>query len=299
MKLRRLMPRIPKIGISVEIDSLDELVVSEHNPLVAVIACIVAFFLLLGIFYFLLGGITQFKVLVSLAISLLFAFSKEENVEFMTTRMLLYRGIPTGVRATGGKYYIPGFGYLWAISDKEVQSLEAFDVEKDGIKCQDNNQKPLFGAYYWKFRISDSTKFKVQNAEKIVATLKFVLERTLMKYSAKLPYRSAPGKKQILGEDLAEDMKNDEAFKEICSINGLEPIMSIADALASNLDQEGIISYSNELYDIEKAKFPANHILTAAERDKMDEKVDIKMKLVKKIITNSPLLGRFDVGDGH
>ncbi len=277
--------------------SIDKVIASEANLLIAVLLFIAIFFVFLLALKADNWNHNKFFLLANIIVSAITAFGDYDSVDILSTRLLLFRGTETGIRAKPGFYFTFWF---WRLSVAEGQSKEKFDLEIPSFRCQDKKSKVLKsgGSGRWKIR-EDSEQYKLQDAKTIPLTLVILVQKTAMRLTATLLYRSDDSDKpQIMGEDLGEKILIDDIFTSECEKLGIEFTSLILDAIAENLEQENINSYTEELIAIEKSRYREPENLTHEQLEDIRSSVQVQIGRARKIITDSPILGRYDI-DSH
>lgn len=272
--------------------TINESIASQANILIAVFVWI-AGFLLLYIGMRLNGLDNKLMIMGALLVSAIFAFGDYDRVAILKNKMLLFRGTETGERADPGFYFTFWF---WSLDTKEEQTIENLDVVIPAFQCQDKTGKSLTCEGNGDWHVDDSTEnFKLHNASKMEGNLTSLVKRTIKRVLGSLPYRTTTGVGQIQGEELGSKISGDPIFQAECTKYGVQFHNLIVDAIASDLAQENINSYYDELYEKELKKYPVGHTLTHQQQEEIEARIQIKVNRAKKIISNAPLLGRFDV----
>lgn len=271
---------------------IDEMVGGPQNILVAVIIWIVAF-VLLWILLLFAEWDNRFMIALALIASAIIAFGDSDSVEILKLKLLLFRGQETGKKVLSGFYFT---FWIYTLDKTEEQTTEKMDVVIAEFNCQDKTGKNLKVKGNGDYRITNEDKFKLNDTKTMKENLASLVERTAIKVLGKLPYRAKnTGEEQIVGEDLASKIIQDIVFKRECRRYGIRFSNLIIAAIAADLTQENINSYYNELYEKELVKYEGREKPNHKEMQEIEERIQVKMKLARKIITNSPLLGRYDI----
>lgn len=255
---------------------------------------IVVWIIVFSLLCFLLGlnhWINKLSVIIALAISGMVAFGDKANVEILTRTQLLFLGQETGVWLQPGPYYL---FWIFTLAVSETIKDERKDTVVTSVKCQDQNGMVLLAEFNGDWAIIDTDvarrKYELQDAGLMKTNLESLARRTLIRVIGTLEYKT-----HILGQDLGDKVKNDLIFKRECEHTyGIVYTNAIADAISANMDQEAINAYYRALMIEERAKYPNNHQFTHAELQDIEANIQVKLNKAKKIITNSPLLGRFE-----
>ncbi len=275
--------------------NLEKAIASNANILIAVLIWILGFFILwVGMK---LSGIewmsSKIMIIIAIIVSGIFAFGDYDRVELFTNKKLLFRGEETPYRAESGFFFTFWF---WSLDVKEVQTIEKLDVVISSFDCQDKNGKALKSEGNGDWKIVSRNRYELFDANKMVENLDSLIKKTTIKEAAKLPYRAkTAGQAQILGEELGTLVLANAKFKSECRRYGVRFTNLIINAIAADLVQENLNAYAKELFEEEKAKYPTDWKFTHKQLEEIEARVQVRVKLAKRIITNSALLGRFDV----
>lgn len=266
------------------------------NYLFAVVSIIVYYFIFLALFNLGLNWTSSFWKLISLIISIAIVVSRQESIEIMTRKKLLFLGEELPLWIGPGLWFMPLF---FSTAEDETQKVEKKDVIVEAFKCQDNKGKVLVAEANGDWNIDnkifdDGTnsmdRYKNQDASKMESNLVNLIKRTILRITARFSYKN-----ELLGENLGEFVLVDQIFVRECEKYGILFHNLLVEVIADNLKQENINSYYDELYEKEIRKYPVGHIFTNEELSMIEERIQVKMELARKIITNSAILGRYDV----
>ena len=236
---------------------------------------------------------SKIMIIIAIIVSGIFAFGDYDRVELFTNKKLLFRGEETPYRAESGFFFTFWF---WSLDVKEVQTIEKLDVVISSFDCQDKNGKALKSEGNGDWKIVSRNRYELFDANKMVENLDSLIKKTTIKEAAKLPYRAkTAGQAQILGEELGTLVLANAKFKSECRRYGVRFTNLIINAIAADLVQENLNAYAKELFEEEKAKYPTDWKFTHKQLEEIEARVQVRVKLAKRIITNSALLGRFDV----
>jgi len=274
---------------------VDKAIASEANLLIAVLLFIGTFFI------FFLGlkinhwDENKFLVLASIVVSAMVAFGDFDSVKIQTTKLILFRGTETGVRAPTGFYFLFWF---WTLDKSETQSKQKFGLTFLAFPCQAKGGKVLKAGGKGRWRISNEVVYKNEDAETILETILELVQKTTMRLTATLDYstikRTDP---QILGQDLGEKVLADGIFKDECIKLGVEITSLILDAIAEDLKQENLDAYFDQLMKKAKSEYPDGHRFTHNELKEIKADVQVQIGRAKKIIANTDLLGRYNIDE--
>lgn len=240
----------------------------------------------------------KFWKIISIIAGAVVAFGDTTRVPILSAGLLLFNGeeVKSGknsVWLSPGMYFT---FYLFKVSQKEAQVMEKRDVIIHSFDCQSKDGKVITAEANGDWFISNNPEaediFKLQDESKMEGNLQMLIKRTTLRVCGGLDYY-----KEILGENIGENVLKDDIFKRECKRYGIEFHNLLIQVLAKDLNQENINTYSDELRKKFKKEFPKNHKFTSEELEKIDEKIQVQLKLAKKIITDSPLLGRYDIAD--
>lgn len=258
---------------------------------------VVVWILTFSFFYFLCWVVDltgEYYALGCFIVGALVAFGDTDRVPIMTEKLLLLNG--TEVKDENGESVWVGPGlyftfWLFSFAKGEHQDMEIRDVITPAFNCQSKNKGILIEANGdWK--IVNHDRFKIQKEDRVEPNLISLIKRTLIRICGIRNYET-----QILGNNLGEAVMSDTFFLRECARYGVEFENMIVDVIPSDLKQENLNSYARELLAEEKANYPVGHAFTKDEIKEMNEAVQVKLGQAKKIISNSPLVGRFDAGN--
>lgn len=268
------------------------------NTLTAVFVWIILSTLLCFLLWIPWVGDMGFKtsVLISVVLSAIVAFGDTDSVDILTDKMLLFRGKETGKRVPPGSPYFLFF--LWSLDESEKQSKAIEDINIPFFSCQDNKRKVLKGEGDGKIRVKPGLEdqYKLQDAKSMPDSLAKLVVRTAKRITPTLPYKSKnAGDAQIMGEDLGDRVLQDKTFQRECEKWGIEFTSLIIDVIADDLKQENLLSYANELREEAKAEYSENHQFTHQELEDIEARVQTMIGRARRIITNSAILGRYNI----
>ncbi len=248
----------------------------------------------LGLYFMcsLVGIEGKFWTLCSFISGAIIAFGDRNQVPIQTNKLLLFNGEEVKDDAGESVWVKPGMYFtfwIFTLAPGEVQDMEIQDCIVPPFNCQCKDKGITIEANGdWK--IVDHDKFKKQKADKMEDNLISLIRRTLIRVCGPRLYTT-----QILGTNLGDLVIAETNFKKQCAMYGVEFENMIADAFPSDLKQENLNSYSDELFKTEKAKYGVNHNLTRDEIKEINEIIQVKLGQAKKIITNSPVINRNDI----
>jgi hypothetical protein len=261
---------------------------SVNYPL-AVVVWVISFLIMFLILH-LAGWDNKIMIGIIFILTAFVGFGDLHNVGLLGKQPLLYLGQPTGIWLDSGYYFL---FWIFTLGESEAITIEKKDVIVAPFACQDKNGKGVTCEANGDWRIVDEQKYILQDATKMESNLQALIRRTGIRICGGKVYHT-----HILGADLGEAILGDGLFQRECKKYGIEFSNLIADGIASDLTQENINSYYNELFILERKKYPANRNLTHQELNDIEDRIQVKMKLANKIISNSPTLGMFNVPTG-
>lgn len=180
--------------------------------------------------------------------------------------------------------------FLFKINNKEAQKTERRDVVIAPFECQDKNRFGLTAEANGDWIIIQNDTFKKQDESKMESNLLSLVRRSIIRVFATLDFDN-----EIKGKELGSIVEKDPTFVKECKKYGIEFHNLIVDCVPSDLKQENLNAYARKLFNEEKAKYPAGHPFTHKEIQDINETVQVQIGKAKKIISNSPLMGRFDI----
>lgn len=229
--------------------------------------------------------------IIELIVSALFAFGDNSTIPILTRKKLLFLGQETGVWLDPGFYFL---FWIFSLAEGETQKDERKDTIVEGVKCQDKNGKVMIADANGDWAIGNDEesrqKYLLQPEDKMKTNLESLVKRTLVMVLGGRVYKT-----HILGQDLGSEILKNPKFIEECGRYGIVYTNMIAVAIAFNMDQEAINSYHEEVLAAQKAKYPTGHKFTHKELQEIEENVQVIIGKARRIITNSALLGRYDV----
>lgn len=251
--------------------------------------------LLLVAFCSYVGLHSKFWIIVSFISGVIIIFGDRTYVPILSSGLLIFNGEEVK-RINGDSVWLdPGMYFtfwIFTVSEKEAQKMEKRDVIIPSFNCQDINRLGLTAEANGDWKIIDHDKFKEQDEAKMESNLVSLVRRSVIRVCATLDFDT-----KIKGKDLGEVIMIDTVFQKECGKYGVSFHNLIADAIPADLKQENLNSYYKKLYQEEVEKYPKDHKFTHDEIKDINETVQVKLGQAKKIVTNSPLLGRYDVKD--
>lgn len=269
---------------------------SINYPLAAVVWIVASMIFYILFRYVNLDG--KFWILLSFVSGTIIAFADKDKVEILTVGLLQFNGEEVKDENGNSVYLDPGWYFtffFFSINKKESQKMEKRDVIVSALNCQDKGGLVLTAEANgdWVIAADGHDKFKEQDESKMESNLSSLVRRSIIRVFATLDFET-----EIKGKDLGDKIQNhDPVFKKECNKYGINFYNLIVDAIPFNLGQENLNSYSKKLFEQEKAKYPAGYKFTHQEIRDIEETIQVKLGQSKKIITSSPLLGRYDVKD--
>lgn len=263
---------------------------SINYPFAGIVWILVSF-----IFWFLflyVGFEGRFFLILSFIGGAVIAFGHRTRVPILSRGLLLFNG--EEVTSNGNSVWLePGMYFtffIFSVSEEEAQHTEKRDVVVTPFVCQDKNGKNLYVEANGDYEIVDNDNFKVHVEENMLSNLQSLIKRSIIRVFARLDFFE-----DIQGKDVCAVIQEDPVYKRECKKYGIHFHNLIADAISKDLEQENSNYYYNKLYQEEVNKYPPNHQFTHDEIKDINETVQVRIGKAKKIVTNSPLLGRFDV----
>jgi hypothetical protein len=269
---------------------------SINYPFAAVVWIVVSMIFYILFRYVNLDG--KFWILLSFLSGAIIAFADRDKVAILTVGLLQFNGEEVKDENGNSVYLDPGWYFtffFFSINKKESQKMEKRDVVIPAFNCQDKSRLGLTAEANGDWVIADDghDKFKEQDESKMESNLSSLVRRSIIRVFATLDFET-----EIKGKDLGDKIQNhDPVFERECSKYGIIFHNLIVDAIPSDMRQENLNSYSKRLFEEEKAKYPVGYKFTHQELRDIEETIQIKLGQARKIISNSPLLGRFDVKD--
>lgn len=264
-----------------------------NNYLFTVASIIILYFVILLTINLGLKWNHSFWKLVSFLVSIILITTRNQTIPIMTKKKVLFMGEETGLWIGPGFWFIP---FFLSTAESEIQKIEKKDVVVPVFQCQDKKGKVLNVEANGDWKIGETPeeedKYKNQDAEAMPGNLRNLIKRTAIRVCGKLVYKD-----EIMGENVGEKVLIDEIFTRECRKYGIEFHNLLIEAVAANLEQENLNSYHDELLEKEKSQYPQGHIFTHEELQDIEDRIQVKLKVARKIITNSALLGRYDVND--
>lgn len=247
------------------------------------------------IFWFLflsVGFDGKFFVVLSFMGGAVIAFGHTTRVPILSRALLLFNGeeVKSGndsVWLEPGMYFT---FFIFSVSEAEAQHTEKRDVVITPFVCQDKKGKNLLVEANGDFEIVDNDNFKIHKEENMLTNLQSLIKRSIVRVFARLDFFT-----EIKGKDVCAVIQQDPVYIRECKKYGIHFHNLIADAIPKDLEQENSNYYYDELYQEEVKKYPPNHQFTHEEIKDINETVQIRIGKARKIVTNSPLLGRFDI----
>ncbi len=265
-----------------------------YNYPAVVVVWIILFFFLLTLAH-MAGCNGKVWTFVILLVSAVATFGDNEYVEVMTHKQLLIFGQETDIWVGPGLYFLL---FVFSFAKGEDIHEEKKDILIQKINCHDKNGKALLGEINGDWIATDANLYKSFDAKTMSQSLEVLLKRTFIRICGKLPYRSTASNdvKQILGERLGPKLFEDESFNSECKKYGIRFTNIVSDAIASDLKQENLNAYREELYNKEAAKYGRHH-LSKEDIRKINQDVDVALGKAQRIISNAPILPRVDMNN--
>ena len=250
------------------------------------------------VFYFLCQFVDldgKFWTILSFISGAIIAFGDRTQIPILTTGLLLFNKTEEVKNKDGNSVWLePGMYFtffIFSTSKKEHQKKEKQDVIVEPFVCATKSINILVEANGdWKISDDGHDKFKEQDESKMESNLESLVRRTLIRVCSALDFHS-----EIKGKDLGNQIRHDPIFLRECNKYGIEFYNLIVDAIPSDLATENLNAYSKQLFNEEKLKYPAGYVFSHKEIEEIEQRIQVRLKTAKKIITNSPLLGRYDV----
>lgn len=259
----------------------------------AVLVWVIAFLF----FYFLCWGVDltgRFWSFVCLIVGALVAFGDTNRVPILSESLLLVNGQEVKDEYGNSVWVSPGFYFtfwIFSFAEGEHQDMEVRDVIVPAFSCQCLNKGITVEANGdWEISEHRHDNFKKQKADKMEANLISLIKRTLIRICGIRNYE-----KEILNNNLGDAVLTDPFFQRECQKYGIEFENMIVDVVPSDLKQEQLNSYARELFKEEKKKYPVGYTLTKEDIKEINEAIQVRLGQAKKVITNSPVVGRFDI----
>ena len=262
-----------------------------NNYLFAAVSIIILYFVILLTFNWGFKWYHPFWRFISFVASIILVATRNQTIPIMTKKKVLLAGEETDIWIGPGFWFIPLF---FSTAESEVQKVEKKDIVVPIFQCQDKKGKVLNVDANGDWKITETPeaedRYKNQDAEAMPDNLRFLIKRTAERVCAKMIYKD-----EILGENVGEKVLEDTIFIRECNKYGIAFTNLLITAIAANLDQENLNAYHDELLEKEKSEYPVGHIFTHQELQDIEDRIQVKLKVARKIITNSALLGRYDV----
>lgn len=211
--------------------------------------------------------------------------SSKFTVPPMGSVQLLFLGEQTGIWLEEGDYFI-WFHELGLIKLQldEAQSHEINDIYVDTFETRDINGKMIKCKIDGDWVIADHDRYKLIKATDIKRNLTSGLEKAVTTFTGSKEFEA-----DLLGKNHGDDI-NDNTFRNrMRSRFGIEFENIDCIIISGDLVQDNLNNYRDKLTDKYKTKHP-----TMSDKE-ISELVEVQLKLAKKVISNSPLVNRYDV----
>jgi hypothetical protein len=258
----------------------------NYNYPFAVIVWIVLFLIIFFLLK-LVGFEGKFWTATALVLGGLIALADIGRIPIMHSKQLLLLGVQTGVWLDEGFYFL---FFVFTLDDTEEQSVENKDVIVPVFPCQDKDGKVLNAEANGDYQIINHDAYKLHDVNVMLTNLTSLIRRTMVRVCGTIVYKT-----DILGKDLGHRILADHIFIRECAQYGIKFGNVIADAIASDLTQEGINAYAKELMVQFKSEYPQGHVFTHKELSDLYDKIAVQLKTAQRIITNSPTFVRTNV----
>lgn len=235
----------------------------------------------------------DFWIIISFIAGAIIAFGDRTYVPILSRGLLIFNGEEVKKKNGSSVWLSPGMYFtffIFSTSIKEAQKMERRDVIILPFNCQDTGRFGLTAEANGDWKITDHDAFKEQDESKMESNLVSLVRRSIIRVCATLDFDN-----DIKGQDLGDKIIRDTVFIRECRKYGITFHNLIADAIPSDLTQENLNAYAKKIFNEEKAKYPVGYVLSHKEIEEIEDRVQVRLKIAKKIITNSALLGRYDV----
>lgn len=257
------------------------------NYPIAGIVWILSFILL---FYFCqhVGLNGNFWFISCVVVGAIIAFGDRKNIPMMKRRKLMLLGTETEEWLETGNYFL---FWIWSTSLEETQTHERDKIIVEPFVFNDCTGKKLLGSINAIWVVGDSAQdkenFKFMDAKTMEEDLKSYLKAKFISvFSTKKYEEGIRGQEHLHFK--ADDLKvYGVIFKELHSL-----------VLSGNPDQDDVNAQSNRLLEQKMALYGPNYKFSHDELKEINKEIMVQLGKAKQIITNSALLGRYDV-DGH
>lgn len=185
--------------------------------------------------------------------------------------------------------------WIFKVSLKESHSTEENDVIVPVFDCQDRTGKGLKADANGGYEIPDNLRdnYKMQNEHTIKSDLSSLIRQTTMRICGSEEYLNG-----LLGKDIGLMIRNDYSFQCETGRYGVSFHKMHVTVVSANLSQDDFNAQFDRLVEREKAAYGPNYHFSHKELQDIKDDVKVRLNRSKQIISNSPMVGRFDV-DGH
>jgi hypothetical protein len=198
---------------------------------------------------------------------------------------VLFLGEQTGIWLEEGIYFIwfHGLG-IFGLQEDEAHSHEKNDVYVPPFETRDQKGKKVVCHIDADWEIIDSDIYKLIKADDMPRNLNSALTKEANNHIGSREFV-----KDLLGHNHGDDINNATFKARMHSRFGINFSHIDCIVMSGDLAQDNLNNYRNEL----TAKFKRTH-KTLGDKE-IAELVEVQLKLVKKIISNAPLINRNDV----
>lgn len=247
------------------------------------ISIIVAFLLFIILHFFVFKSLSdsRFVFFLELGFSIIFVGSSKLETETRKKRPILgWDKSDTGFWLNSGLI----FGlHLYSLDTHEVISIERDKVEIGPLEFNDVNGKKLKGWLTVIWEVGDTEEYKknykLLKQETFEEDVKTLLQRVFLRSCTQKAYPAIKAEEHLL-------IKESDLKVYGIKISHADPLV-----LSANMDQDDLNNYAVELTQKYKEMYPT------LKDSEIAQMVDVRLKLVKKVILNSnaPTVNRFDI----
>ncbi|NVN97521.1 hypothetical protein HXX01_04845 [Candidatus Nomurabacteria bacterium] len=226
---------------------------------------------------------------------IIIAFGHTTRVPILKKGLLLFNGEEVRISKDKSVWLSPGMYFtffLFSISLKELQDMEERDVIVPPFRCQDSNFKNLAAEANGDWEIVEHDKFKKQKEKKMKSNLSSLIKRSIIRICGGLEYG-----RDILTGNVSKLVLADPIFKEECERYGISFYNLIIEVISANLEQDDLNAYMDQLDKKARKNYPLGHPFTHEENQDIQANLQVQLKIARRIITNSAIVGRYDIDD--
>lgn len=234
----------------------------------------------------------KFWTLASFVSGAVVAFGDRTMVPILSRGLLTFNGEEAKNSHGESVWLDPGMYFtfwVFKVSLKESHSTEENDVIIPVFDCQDRNGKGLKADANGGYEIIIPDNYKMQNENTIKSDLSSLVRQTIMRICGSNAYRDG-----LLGKDIGLMVRNDYPFQCETGRYGVSFHKMHITVIASDLQQENLNAYHDELLAKIKAEYGPNYQFSHEQLKEIESDIQVRIKLAKRIITNSAVVGRYD-----